>query len=56
MIHESVDVRISRDELIAAMRTDCVTSLAFYLGEDLTLEVLIFIRRFGPKWLTWFGE
>lgn len=36
---DSVDVEISRDELIAAMRTDCVTSLAFYLEDELTLEV-----------------
>lgn len=39
MNNDSVDVEIGRDELIAAMRTDCVTSLAFYLGDDLTLEV-----------------
>lgn len=39
MIDQSIEVELSRDELIAAMRTDCVTSLAFYLGDDLTLEV-----------------
>lgn len=39
MNHDSIDVEIGRDELIEAMRTDCVTSLAFYLGDDLTLEV-----------------
>lgn len=38
-MEQVIDVELSRDELIAAMRTDCVTSLAFYLGEDLTLEV-----------------
>ena len=34
-----VDVEIDRNQLIEAMRTDCVTSLAFYLGEKLSLEV-----------------
>lgn len=35
----SQDVAIDRVQLIEAMRTDCVTSLAFYLQDDLTLEV-----------------
>jgi hypothetical protein len=33
------EVEISREELIQAMRTDCVTSLSFYLGEELSLTV-----------------
>lgn len=32
-------VQFTRENLIEAMRTDCVTSLAFYLGEQLHLEV-----------------
>lgn len=36
---DSIEVEITRDELIEAMRTDCVTSLAFYLGDSLTLDV-----------------
>lgn len=37
MIHETIDV--DRGELLAAMRYDCVSFLAFYLGDELTLEV-----------------
>lgn len=35
----STDVVVTRESLINAMRTDCVTSLAFYIGGALTLEV-----------------
>jgi hypothetical protein len=30
---------VDKNELLAAIRTDCVTFFAFYLGDDLTLEV-----------------
>lgn len=36
---ESVQVNINRAELRQAIRHDCVTFFAFYLGEELTMEV-----------------
>lgn len=37
--YEPVEVEIDRGVLIQALRNDCVTTLAFYIGEELTLEV-----------------
>lgn len=36
---DAVEVQLSREELLYAIRFDCATALAFYLGEELTLEV-----------------
>lgn len=36
---ESNEVRMSKAELLKAIRTDCVTVFAFYLGEELTMQV-----------------
>lgn len=35
----SVEVELSKAELIVALKRDCVMALSFYLGEELTLEV-----------------
>lgn len=37
--YANFQVELSRSELIAAMRHDCVSFFGFYLGEELTLEV-----------------
>lgn len=35
----SAEVRVSKSELLESIRTDCLTVLSFYLGDELDLEV-----------------
>jgi len=55
-IDSSVVVRVDRAELLHAIRTDCVTILSFYLGDELTLEVPEFHQEIWQELLVYLEE
>lgn len=50
-MNDAVTVSLSRDELLYAIRHDCVAILAFYLGDELTLDVPEFHEQIWDEFL-----
>lgn len=52
----TVDVELDRGELLEAIRHDCLTFLAFYIGDKLTLEVPDFHQEIWEELLEYLEE